>query len=285
MRLKNKSEFESVSIYRLGWSPVGKPLMTVCLYVIDDLMIDTGQPHMKKEALEIASSHRISKILLTHHHEDHSGNAGDMQKALGAKVFGHKLTSAKMISHRRIMPYQYLVWGRSSRCEVGSLPEESIEHGDYRFEHIHTPGHAKDHTVYFIKNRGWLFSGDLYLGNKIRYFRSDEQITDQIESLKKVLSLDFDKLFCGHNPVMKNGKKALETKLSFMEDLYGKCLEIWERGVPVEMATRELGLREASIVKLVSFGNASLQNIIASAYRSFEKRGDTDLNNIEIDYH
>lgn len=284
MRIKNKSKFESVSIYRLGWSPVGKPLMTVCLYVIDDLMIDTGQPHMKKEALEIASIHKIKSVLLTHHHEDHSGNAGDIQKILGARVSGHERTSAKMISHRKIMPYQYLVWGKASRCKVDKLPEY-IEHGNHIFEPIHTPGHAKDHTVYFIKDRGWLFSGDLYLGNKIRYFRSDEQITDQIDSLKKVLTLDFDTLFCGHNPVMTGGKKALETKLSFMENLYGKCLEIWKKGIPVKMATRELGMREASIVKLLSFGNASLENIIASAYRSFEKQSDTDLNNIEIDYH
>lgn len=284
MRVKNKSEFDSVSIYRLGWSPVGKPLMTVCLYVIDDLMIDTGQPHMKKEALEIASTHRITRVLLTHHHEDHAGNAGDIQKLFGARVSGNELTSAKLISHRRIMPYQYLVWGRSSRCEVGSLPEY-IEHGNYRFDHIHTPGHAKDHTVYFVKSRGWLFSGDLYLGNKIKYFRSDEQITDQIESLRKILKLDFDVLFCGHNPVMRDGKKALEMKLSFMEDLYGKCHEIWKKGIPIKTATRELGLKEATIVKIISLGNASLQNIIASAYRSFEKQSEAGLNNIEIDYH
>lgn len=284
MRIKKKSEFESVSIYRLGWSPVGNPLMTVCLYVIDNIMIDTGQPHMKKEALEIASVHKINRVLLTHHHEDHAGNAGDIQKKLGARVSGHELTSAKMISGRRIMPYQYLVWGRASRCEVEALPEY-IEHGKYRFENIYTPGHAKDHTVYLVKERGWLFSGDLYLGNKIKYFRSDEQITDQIESLRKAINLDFETLFCGHNPVLKNGKKALSIKLSFMEDLYGKCQEIWKKGIPLKTATKELGLREASIVKFISFGNASLENIIASAYRSFEKQSDMELNNIEIDYH
>lgn len=156
MKIKKKSEFESVSIYRLGWSPVGNPLMTVCLYVLEDIMIDTGQPHMKKEVLEIASDHKITRVLLTHHHEDHSGNAGDIQKRLGARISGHGLTAAKLISGRRIMPYQYLVWGRSSRCEVETLPEH-IEHENYRFENIYTPGHAKDHTVYLVKDRGWLF--------------------------------------------------------------------------------------------------------------------------------
>jgi len=40
---------------------------------------------------------------------------------------------------------------------------------------VHTPGHAKDHTIYFLQDAGVLFSGDLYLADKIKFFRSDEK--------------------------------------------------------------------------------------------------------------
>ena len=34
---------------------------------------------------------------------------------------------------------------------------------------------------------GWLFSGDLYLGDRIEFFRTDEKIDQQIQSLQIVL--------------------------------------------------------------------------------------------------
>lgn len=270
MRLKEIIKFDSMTIYRLGWSPAGKPLMTVCLYVLDDLMIDTGQPLMKKEVLDIASAHRISKVMVTHHHEDHAGNAGDIHKLTGARILAGSLTAAKIKNSIRIMPYQYLVWGRSSPCEAEIFPDV-IEHGDYKLEPIFTPGHAKDHNIFYEKNRGWLFSGDLYIGSRIRFFRSDENLVDQIESIKKACMLDFDVLLCGHNPVFDSGKEALKKKLSFLEDLYGRCHDIWLKGTPINKAVRELSLKEATVVRLLSCGNASLENIIYSAYKSFEK--------------
>lgn len=261
----------SVAIHRLGWSPVGKPLMTVCLYVIDGLMIDSGQPHMKKEAVGIARDNNIKKILLTHHHEDHSGNAGDIIAATGAEVFGHELTAKKMKDGFNIMPYQQLVWGKPSKCDVKVAPEV-FEHGRINLTKIHTPGHAKDHTVYFEKNMGWLFSGDLYLGNRIKYFRSDEKIIDQITSLKEILNLDFDVLFCGHNPVFKNAKTAIDAKLRYLEDFFETCRLIWKKGIPASKAASAMNIQEALLVKTLSCGNASLENMVRSSYLEFEKQ-------------
>lgn len=270
MRLKEIVKFDSVTIYRLGWSPAGRPLMTVCLYVMDDLMIDSGQPLMKKEAVEIACRHNVSKVLLTHHHEDHAGNAGDIKKICGARVLCGAMTAEKIRQSLKIMPYQYLVWGRSSPCEAETLPER-IDHGNHIFNPLFTPGHAKDHFVFHEKEKGWLFSGDLFLGTRIKFFRSDENIKDQIDSLKKACGLDFDVLFCGHNPVFEKGKEALERKLSYLEDVYGKCHDAWNKGIPLKNAVKEIGLREAKFIKAITCGNASLENIISSAYKSFEK--------------
>jgi glyoxylase-like metal-dependent hydrolase (beta-lactamase superfamily II) len=74
--------------------------------------------------------------------------------------------------------------------------------------------------VFLEKKQGWLFSGDLYLGERIKFFRADERFAEQIASLIKVLTLDFDTLFCAHNPCLKSGKQKIKNKLQFLEDLY-----------------------------------------------------------------
>lgn len=190
MRLQKKYNFNQIQAYELGWSLLGSPLMTVYCYVFDDVMMDTAQSHMRSEALKIASEHRIKRIYLTHFHEDHSGNANAIKQDLDATIYGHQITMEKMITPFKILPYQKYMWGKATPTNIKIAPTK-IETILGEMTPIHTPGHSEDHTSYFIENIGVLFSGDLYLGDKIKYFRSDENIGNQIESLEKILSLDF----------------------------------------------------------------------------------------------
>jgi len=48
MRICRPSAFGRVKGFKLGWSPIGPPLMTVYCYLLGDLMIDTGHAHMRK---------------------------------------------------------------------------------------------------------------------------------------------------------------------------------------------------------------------------------------------
>jgi len=75
-------------------------------------MIDTGQSHMAKEVLNIARQSGLKQVFLTHHHEDHSGNAAIIQKTLDANVYGHGLTAEKLKAPYPILPYQKYVWGK-----------------------------------------------------------------------------------------------------------------------------------------------------------------------------
>ena len=159
---------------------------------------------------------RIRRLLLTHHHEDHSGNAAMIAESCDAEIMGHPITVEKMRYIRPILPYQHIVWGQSREVDITPLPAEVGADG-YRFIPIHTPGHSKDHTVYLESEHGWLFSGDLYLGERIKFFRSDEKIEEQIQSLRSVLQHDFESLFCAHNP----RQAATQTGLSRRDCRYG----------------------------------------------------------------
>ena len=268
MRLVKSCRFGDVKAYELGWSPVGQPMMTVYLFVVDDLMVDTGLRHMQREVLEIAGAAQIRRAVLTHHHEDHSGNAAALKDAFGVSVYGHPLTVSKMKTAFRILPYQYYMWGKSVPLEMAVIPEV-METANFRLKAIHTPGHSRDHVVYHEPNMGIIFSGDLYLSDRIKYFRADEMISDQIESLKKILELDFDAVLCNHHPKPTKGKERIAKKLRFLEDLYGGIRSLWEKGYSENRIFRELGLKEQHFVKWFCFGNVSMRNVVRSAIRSF----------------
>jgi glyoxylase-like metal-dependent hydrolase (beta-lactamase superfamily II) len=49
---------------------------------------------------------------------------------------------------------------------------------------IPTPGHSEDHICLFEPNEGWLFSGDLFISERVKYMREDENVYSLLDSLK-----------------------------------------------------------------------------------------------------
>lgn len=272
MRICSQKTFGGIQGFKLGWAPLGSPLMTVYCYVLGDLMIDTGQAHMRKEVLQIADTYQVKRVLLSHHHEDHSGNAAALKQTGQIRVYGQALTRAKMATGFRILPYQKYVWGRTQPLEVEPFPEP-IETSLEKLVPVPTPGHAKDHTAFHLPEAGILFSGDLYLADTIKYFRVDEDVGTQIESLQNVLALDFDTLLCSHFPKLRNGRERIRQKLAFLEDLYGNVVGLWTQGYPAKHIQRTLKLKEDYLTKYFCFGNVSMLNGIKSIIRHYESRG------------
>ena len=267
MKIFRKHDFGEVTGWQLGWSPVGRPMMSAFLYVVDSVMIDTGPRHMRRYALAIARSSNVRAILLTHYHEDHSGNATAISRELGIPVYGHYLTAKKLASGYRIYPYQHLMWGRTDPVAVRTLPEIWEQNG-LRLQSVHTPGHSRDHVSYLEAENGRLFSGDLFLSARVKYFRADEHIDQQIASLKKVLALDFDALFCAHNPLPENGRAGIEEKLRYLEEFYARVAPLVARGMDENAIMRHLRLKEQYRIKLMCFGNVSMKNMVRSVMRS-----------------
>jgi len=271
MRVSKRYDFGEIKGFKLGWSPLGSPLMTVYCYLLGDLMVDTGQAHMQKEVLKIAGDHNIQRVFLTHHHEDHSGNAAALKQDCRARVFGHPLTGKKMATAFRILPYQKYVWGQSTPLTIEPFPE-TIETIWGKMVPVYSPGHSKDHTVFLLEDAGVLFSGDLYLADTIKFFRADEDVGTQIDSLRGLAGLDFDTLLCSHFPKLENGKKHIEKKLSFLETFYGDIVGLWEKGVPARQIFRALKLKEDYFTKCFCFGNVSMLNGVKSVVRHYEKK-------------
>lgn len=254
-------------MYQFGFGPLGPPLMSVHAFVVDGLLIDTAQRHMQKAVIGRLTERRIDRILLTHHHEDHSGNAAALAELFQAPVFGHPVTARKLSHPFSIFIYQHLIWGNTATVQISPFPK-TIETDNHRFVPIHTPGHSKDHTVFLEPDEGWLFSGDLYLNDTIKYFRADENITDQILSLRKIVKKEFNVLFCAHRPALKNGKQHLSNKLAFLEDFYGEIQAMTARGDTEKEIIKRKKNREVKSVKWMSVGNVCFANMVKAACRS-----------------
>ncbi len=265
--------FGRVQAFETGRGYWGKePLITAFCYLVDGVMIDTGIRHARKQVLQAHRLWPVHKVCLTHPHEDHSGNAAAMRGLWGVPVYGHALCVQKMAAPFSILPYQHLLLGKSDPVEMEELPAV-VDGETLKIVPIHTPGHCKDHTCYLVPEEGWLFSGDLFLGDAIKYFRSDEDLGAQIQSLRKVAALDFENLFCAHNPQPLEGKAHIVSKLSFLEDLYGNIAHLHSSGMGPKGIMRNLGIKDRWVVGCMTMGNVSASNMVRSALQTADAGG------------
>ncbi len=75
---------------KVGFSPIGKPLISVILYYVDGLLIDTGAYNTRVSLDRFIRQNPIEQVTLTLYHEDHAGNAGYLAQKLKISVDGHE---------------------------------------------------------------------------------------------------------------------------------------------------------------------------------------------------
>lgn len=265
MLTENVFNHQGVTGIRVGGSLIGKPLMTMIFYYLDKHLIDTASYRTRRLVDRFCDEHIVKKILLTHYHEDHSGNAGFLQKKLNIPVMGHANTADHLSRPIALKPYEHFIFGKVETARITPAPKHILL-DQYQLTPIFTPGHSNDHTVYIEENRGWLFSGDLFLGPKIKYWRQDEKINDTIQSIKTVLGYEFDTIFCGHNPQFSSGKKLLKSKLDQLQSLVDEVLDLKHKGLKDKEICRTMTQgRESHLTKLITIGDVSYRNMIVAA--------------------
>ncbi len=271
MKLTTSFEHDGIRGFKFGSWPFGRPKLFVHTFFVDGLLIDTGHSNMRKEIVQTLSPFRVEQIFITHHHEDHSGNIGAFQKHFNCPTYASSLCVELMKNPPKISFAQWLIWGKSDPNFNIIAEDQMIKTPQHQFELIPIPGHAIDMLALYEKNKGWLFSGDLFVNDYIRFFLRNESMATQIESIKKVLQLDFDLLLCNHNPQLKNGKKRLQNKLDFFEDFYGKVSDLHQKGFSVKAIFKELNLQKSTFIRMLSTGKLSTINMVKSVIRDEEE--------------
>jgi len=266
-----KTTFHDVILFKLGSSYFGTPKMNVFSFLIDGVLIDTGHPKIGKYFTETLKDESIEKVIVTHHHEDHSGNIEKIKKSKNIPVYASPLC-CQLIQHpKRIEPARVMAWGQPKKASAIPLDlKKDIQTNNYKFRIFETPGHAIDQISLYEESKGWLFSGDIFINDYIRIFMRDEDIAQQINSIRRLLKLEFDVLFCNHQPVLKNGKTRLAKKLDFLETYYDSVKREHEKGNNPKQIMTALNLKEQHLTKFISLGQLSQLNMIRSVVRSLK---------------
>ncbi|WP_266368471.1 MBL fold metallo-hydrolase [Tellurirhabdus rosea] len=254
--------------FRFGYAPIPYvPVVPVYCYFLDGLLIDTAQRHRQADVLRTLADRPLQQIVLTHFHEDHSGNVLALHRRFGVPVFAGELTARRVGAGFPVLPYEQFWFGRIEPCPgIQPLPEV-VETNRYRLQPIHTPGHSDDHYVFLEANEGWLFAGDFYIGN-LKIFRRGENFQQHIDSARRLLACDFDTLFCGHNPVLTNGKAAILRKIEYLEAFRERARHFHGQGLSLPEIRRRMRLSENYLLKIFTFNDVGVDLMIEAALRS-----------------
>lgn len=264
MRIRSTHRHGPVEGFQFGFSPVRfiKPFPVWC-YFLHDTLIDTGQRHCQADVLAAFTQKPIRQIVLTHFHEDHSGNAAALRQQHNCPVLAGSLTAQRISQAFPLMAYEKFWFGSIDPCPNAEPLPDVVEAGPYQLKTIPTFGHSDDHHVLHEPNEGWLFAGDFYVGN-LKVFRRGEDIYQMIASTRSILALDFDTVFCCHNPVLKSGKAAVERKLGYLETIVEKVRAGHQRGLSGSKLLTFASLREQWFTKGITQNDVSAYYLVRS---------------------
>jgi len=135
---------------------------------------------------------RLTHILITHHHHDHTDGNLPLKARTGAVVVGAR-------ADRERIPGIDIMLGGEDRLVFGDMTVEILE----------VPGHTSGHLAYWFKDAAALFCGDTLfaLGCGRVFEGTPEQMW---ESLRKLRALPPEtRVFCAHEYTAANARFAV----------------------------------------------------------------------------
>ncbi len=230
-------EHEGVTWVRgiAGWSNFS---IKVFLYLVDGVLIDTGPVKLSGILVPFLEQQKIETVLLTHYHEDHSGNAPYLA-GREIPVYINAISLERCRVKTRLPWYRKVFWGNREAFSPYPL-DEKLTTDSLTFKPVSTPGHVFDHRSFYLPDKGFFFTGDLFVTTHPQMVLNTESTPRMIEDLKTVLRYDFSTVFCGHAGIIHRGREVLQKKLDYLEDIQGKVLHLHNRGLSVSQITRKL---------------------------------------------
>jgi len=260
------TEYEQVTQIKMSRYPEFNPGYSVSAYLVDGLLIDSGQAHIAQELTDFLKDKEIRTVVNTHYHEDHISANALLKERYGVELLAHPLAIDRINRPATLYPYQEEVWGYPIPSQVKEIGD-NVTTQHFRFEVIHTPGHSDDHICLFEKSQGWLFSGDLFVGTHPNVARPEENQWQIIASLKKVKDLMPQALFPAPGRIISEPVATLEQTIQYLEDLGHRVMELSDKGLsPVEIRQQIFG--DESLLAESTQQQFSSENLVKSYLKS-----------------
>lgn len=135
---------------------------------------------------------RITHLLVTHHHGDHTGGNLKLKEATGCTIIGPKSEAER-------------IPGIDQAVAEGDV----VTFGSFEIRVLDTPGHTVGHIAYWIPEARVAFVGDtLFSLGAGRIFEGSAEM--MWNSLKKLKELPPDtEIYCGHEYTVANAQFAM----------------------------------------------------------------------------
>jgi hydroxyacylglutathione hydrolase len=139
-----------------------------------------------------AKGWKLTHLLVTHHHGDHTGGNLKLKDATGCVVIGPKGEAER-------------IPGIDQAVGEGDI----VRFGHFEIRVLETPGHTVGHIAYWIPEAHVAFVGDtLFAMGSGRVFEGNAEM--MWSSLRKIMELPPDtEIYCGHEYTAANAQFAL----------------------------------------------------------------------------
>jgi glyoxylase-like metal-dependent hydrolase (beta-lactamase superfamily II) len=162
------------------------------------VVVDPGpddEGHLRRvRALAEAAGRRVTRILLTHGHRDHSAGARRLAELTGAPVLA--LDPAHRLGAEGLRPGDVVT---AAGCEIHVIA---------------TPGHTADSVSLLVPADGAVLTGDTVLGRGTTMISRDGSLGDYLGSLDRLRALaesaPLTALLPGHGPLVADPAAKLE---------------------------------------------------------------------------
>lgn len=198
------------------------------------LFIDSGFPD--DDALAVRFGYldehpelRLTHIVLTHHHFDHSSGAPTYRDRTGAKIAMHEDDVRFLENPREEAPQdieidaeeideerrkRYEAWMAEAKRATPDLrlhDSDEIAVGAKKIVAVHTPGHTWGHLCLYLPDERLMFTGDCVLGVGTSAVPPPPygDMGAYIESLRRLQGFEIERLIPGHGPPIDDPKTKL----------------------------------------------------------------------------
>ncbi|MCL7942192.1 MBL fold metallo-hydrolase [Halomonas sp. ATCH28] len=192
----------------------------------DHLVIDPGpaEPAHLERLLALAGG-RLSRVLVTHTHIDHSPGAAWLKARTSARLVG-------------------LPPPPGASQDAGFVPDHRPRHGE-RLETpagslkvLHTPGHASNHLCYLLEPARLLFAGDQVMqGSTVVINPPDGDMAAYLEALNALGEEPFDTIAPGHGFLIGEAHAAIDFLVTHRLAREHKVRRALARHAPVSLET------------------------------------------------
>ncbi|GGN98795.1 MBL fold metallo-hydrolase [Microbispora bryophytorum] len=180
------------------------------------LVVDPGpddEAHLRRVA-ERVDGRRVTAVLLTHGHPDHSEGAAALARMLGAPV-------------RALDP-------RLRLGEEGLADGDVVAAGDTEVRVVGTPGHSFDSLCFWLPGDRAMLTGDTILGRGTTVIAPDGDLGDYLRSLDRLRQgaemLEATVLLPGHGPVLPDPSGVLDAYIAHRRVRLEQVREAIRRG-------------------------------------------------------